>query len=299
MKQGLYSFLSPITKLVLLIAFALLLSGISSIIVGLIAQPLFQVDINSETSMHGNIGFIQFYQAIQSICLFIVPSLLAFYLFQPNFKNAVNGSQPISMRVIFLMLILILWGQGFISLTGWLNQQVQLPEIFGINEWINNKEKLAEELTGLILNFDNWKQATITIGLICVLPAIGEEWFFRGVIQTELNSVLRNKHLAIVLTAILFSAIHLQFLTFLPRLFLGIILGYLYIYSGSLWISVMAHFANNLLAVIAYSTVIENDNPDISSQMNNPFGIYTVMSIGIIIGCLYYIKKITAMNYSS
>jgi uncharacterized protein len=87
--------------------------------------------------------------------------------------------------------------------------------------------------------------------VIGVLPAIGEEIVFRGIIQNQLFRATHNKHVAIWIAAILFSAIHFQFFGFVPRMLLGALFGYLYYWSGNLWMSVIAHFANNGFSVLA------------------------------------------------
>ncbi|TAF81977.1 MAG: CPBP family intramembrane metalloprotease, partial [Sphingobacteriales bacterium] len=86
--------------------------------------------------------------------------------------------------------------------------------------------------------------------MIAILPAIGEELFFRGTIQNIFTALFKNPHVAVWLTAILFSAIHLQFYGFLPRMFLGALFGYLFIWGKSIWLPILGHFLNNGFAVI-------------------------------------------------
>jgi uncharacterized protein len=85
---------------------------------------------------------------------------------------------------------------------------------------------------------------------IAFLAAFVEELFFRGMLQQTLTEAKLNHHIAIWITAAVFSAIHIQFYGFLPRMFLGAILGYLFFYTGSIWVSIAAHFVNNALVVL-------------------------------------------------
>jgi membrane protease YdiL (CAAX protease family) len=85
--------------------------------------------------------------------------------------------------------------------------------------------------------------------IMAVIPAIGEELLFRGVIQQQLHFRLKNPHMAIWITAMLFSAIHMQFYGFIPRMLLGAFFGYLMVWTQSLWVPVLAHFLNNAGAV--------------------------------------------------
>jgi membrane protease YdiL (CAAX protease family) len=85
--------------------------------------------------------------------------------------------------------------------------------------------------------------------MIAILPAIGEEFMFRGLIQRLLKDWLGNIHLAIFISALLFSAMHMQFYGFFPRMVLGIMFGYMFYWTGSLWIPIFAHFIQNGLVV--------------------------------------------------
>ena len=86
--------------------------------------------------------------------------------------------------------------------------------------------------------------------MIGLLPAIGEELVFRGVVQKIFHQWSRNIHIAIWTTAFVFSAMHMQFYGFLPRMVLGGMLGYMLAWSGSLWLPIFAHFVNNAGAVV-------------------------------------------------
>src|SRR5690606_9164914 len=102
-------------------------------------------------------------------------------------------------------------------------------------------------------------QMVLAFVVVVVLPAIGEEIVFRGMIQNDFYRATRNAHLSIWITAILFSAIHLQFYGFFPRMFLGALFGYLYFWSGNLWMPVLAHFVNNgftLISLYLYDKVV-------------------------------------------
>lgn len=88
--------------------------------------------------------------------------------------------------------------------------------------------------------------------MIAVIPAIGEELLFRGLMQRHLAESFRNVHIAIVVTAVIFSLVHMQIYSFLPRFFLGIVLGYMLVIGRSIWYPIIAHFINNAVGVIFY-----------------------------------------------
>ncbi|MFO8053840.1 MAG: CPBP family intramembrane glutamic endopeptidase, partial [Bacteroidales bacterium] len=104
-----------------------------------------------------------------------------------------------------------------------------------------------------------------------LLPAIGEELLFRGVLQQLLSKLFANVHLGILVTAILFSAIHMQFFGFLPRIVLGLVLGYAFYLSGNIWMPVVIHFVNNAFAVVIAHLYYN----DLIQQNFDEFGITT------------------------
>lgn len=117
-------------------------------------------------------------------------------------------------------------------------------------EWAYAKEEELRELTEYLTRFDSFGGLLIGVLVIAVLPAVGEELVFRGIIQRRCYTLVGNPHLAIWLAAFIFSAIHFQFFGFFPRLLLGALFGYIYYWSGNLWYAVFAHFVNNGFTLI-------------------------------------------------
>jgi hypothetical protein len=95
----------------------------------------------------------------------------------------------------------------------------------------------------------------INVFLIALLPAICEELYFRGALQRIIIHITKNPSVGIIITGILFSALHFQFEGFLPRMLLGIILGFFYWYSGSIWTSIAGHFFHNAFQVLVVSYI--------------------------------------------
>jgi membrane protease YdiL (CAAX protease family) len=132
------------------------------------------------------------------------------------------------------------------------NASVTFPEIFkSIEVWARDKEDEAKIITEFLTKFDSPVQFSIAMFVVAVLPAIGEEIVFRGLLQNEFYRNTKNIHLSIWISAVLFSAIHIQFFGFVPRMLLGAMFGYLYHWSGSLSMAILAHFINNAFSVIA------------------------------------------------
>lgn len=190
-------------------------------------------------------------QAISHLCSYLVPALAYWYLvekrrwadFQTKPVGAVSGLWIGLLSVIAILPV----NQLIID---W-NQHLPLPTLLGVvGEWMQRKEQESNLLTAQLVAFSSVHQLLIAVGVIGFIAATGEEIFFRGVIQRTLMAWTANTHLSIWLAAILFSAAHFQFYGFFPRLVLGVLFGYLYDWSGNLWVAIWAHLINNSLIVI-------------------------------------------------
>ena len=178
------------------------------------------------------------------------------------------------------MLLLI----PFINALGEWNSYMKLPSFLsGLEQWMREQEDYLAQATTVLLKMPDIREMFVNIVVIAFLPALSEELMFRGVIQRQFSDWFNNKNVAVILTAFIFSAIHVQFYGFIPRFLLGILLGYLYLWSGSLWLSVLAHFVNNGAAVVftyLYSQQILTTNPD---KVGTEFSDIIIVLVGLAI----------------
>jgi len=201
---------------------------------------------------HPDIGTaILFSQGIGSMVgLIFIPW---FYLKASEHKD-IRGlfrSEPQWPTLLIAMLIGIMAMATAISPIAEWNNNIQFPEwLSGFGQWAKNTEKLAADIIKSITSNLTPGGFILTFFVVAVIPGIGEELVFRGLIQNEFVRAFKNPHLAIWTTSIIFSAIHLQFFGFVPRILIGAFLGYLYYWSGNLWVPIIAHFINNGLQVI-------------------------------------------------
>lgn len=250
--------LSTIAKIILLvfiIAVAVLLGGVLSVIAAsLIYQMDFQelLQILSNPSAQ-NIHIVKFFQGVQSVGLFIIPAFLASFLFSRDSFRYLHISREPSVVTVLLVAFSIVAVIPFLNWTSEMNSRLVLPE--GLNA-LEQKMKLMEEeaskLTKLFLVSHSAWDLLINFFIIAVLPAIGEEFLFRGVVQRLLGEWTKNIHAGILLSAFIFSFIHFQFYGFVPRFLLGLYFGYLMFWSKSVWVPVTAHLVNNGMAVVYY-----------------------------------------------
>jgi len=155
--------------------------------------------------------------------------------------------QPL-LLVVVIVIVFMAVNSVFIS---W-NQDISLPEFLApVERWLKSTEEKLNELTQYLTHFDSIGQIIVAVVVIAILPAIGEELVFRGIIQNEIFRGTRNVHVAIWISAFIFSAIHMQFYGLVPRMLLGALFGYLYYWSGNLLMAMVAHFVNNGFTVMA------------------------------------------------
>jgi membrane protease YdiL (CAAX protease family) len=161
-------------------------------------------------------------------------------------------AQPFYAFPFALVIVIVFAFMGFNSIFIEWNQNFTFPEALkGIEESLRSMEAQLTELTKYLTTFDSTAQVVTAFIVVAILPAIGEELVFRGILQKELFRGTNNIHVSIWISAAIFSAIHMQFFGFVPRMFLGVLFGYLYHWSGNLTLSMLAHFVNNGFMVIA------------------------------------------------
>ena len=204
-------------------------------------------------------GFMRYLLIMQDITLFIVPSIIIMILLRPENSERLTEAKVPGITEIGLVIILAFCIFPITSFTGQINSAIRLPEgLKGLETWITEKEEKADNLIEMIITSRTFWSMMLNLATIAILPAIGEELIFRGVFQKILGRLFRSDHIAIWVTAIIFSAIHFQFYGFIPRLILGLVFGYLFLWSGTLWLPVIAHFVNNAFPVIlAYIQGVE------------------------------------------
>ncbi|MFA8449901.1 MAG: lysostaphin resistance A-like protein [Bacteroidales bacterium] len=233
------------------------------------------------------------FQLASQLGLFIAPVLLFAVFVSESPRKYLGLKKPTHLSKIGIAVITMIVSLPLIGWLGGINSQMHLPEsMSGIEEWMRNSEESAAKTINMILNVKTFGAFLVNLLIVAIIPGIGEELVFRGIIQKMLLKWSKNTHLAVWLTAIVFSAIHMQFFGFLPRLFLGAILGYIFVYSGSLWVSMLCHFFNNALVVVViyFSNVRGVEDPAKSAEID--FNNYVVViSVFVIIFLLRYLKK--------
>jgi membrane protease YdiL (CAAX protease family) len=197
-----------------------------------------------------------------------------------------------------------------INMLSYWNQQMDLPAFLAPMEaWMKTKEETAKILTEQFMSVNTVGGLVANLLLMAVLPALAEELTFRGVLQRVFEARgerreakgERKPHLAIWCTAILFSAIHLQFYGFVPRMLMGALFGYALAWSGTLWLPILMHMTNNAMAVlISYASIKAGwDMETVDSIGTNDTLWLGIVSLLITCIGIYAFRRSTTMSKAS
>lgn len=191
------------------------------------------------------INDLRWSQFIMSVACFAIPGFVSAFLFHPKGALYLRADKRPSLFFALLAIAVMLFSQPFVNLVSEWNQHLQLPEnMAGLYQSMQNMERTAADLTQKFLMDKSLSALFINIFFLSLIPAITEEVFFRGALLRILEEKL-NVHWCVWIVAVVFSTYHMQFFGFVPRVLLGALLGYIAVWSGSIYASMLAHFINN------------------------------------------------------
>lgn len=232
----------------------------------------------------------------QHLGLFIVPAFV-FSLFVSYNWQQYLGFLPTTAYHCVLGVLGMIVALPLINYLAYMNQNIQLPQaLAGLESMLKGWESSAAKLTEAIAGSMDFSGLLINLLIIAIIPAIGEELIFRGLIMRLLARWTSRIHLAIWISAILFSALHMQFYGFLPRMLMGAFLGYVFIWSGSIWVCILAHLANNALALIFLYTMNSGALPTGTDEVGSGPGdfmavVFSIVLLSIILWAMHRRSK--------
>lgn len=229
----------------------------------------------------------------QNVLAFMLPVVVTVVFISAKPLEYLRLNKAPSIKSItFLIATFIVMTPAFNYIVDW-NNNISLPESMkGIESWMRTAENAAQAVTNKILNENNLIVSILIIGM---LTGMSEEMLFRGGLQTILRSRPMSIHMAIWVTAIIFSIMHFQFFGFVPRVLLGAFFGYLAYWSGSLWTAVIAHALNNSTVIVAHRiNQASGYNIDNLGLVNNgEFPVLAICSLIVTTLLIYYYLKTT------
>jgi uncharacterized protein len=195
-----------------------------------------------ENSFHGMMA-LQWFTALFT---FVLGSWAYLSFVEKRSISELNPGETPDWRIFLWAILVVLVGMPLMEFIIQWNQNIQLPAGFeDLENWMKSSEDTMSNLTRFLLNFQSPADFAIGLAVIAGMAALGEEIFFRGILQSLFERYIGNSHAAIWIAAAIFSFIHFQFYGFFPRLFLGAFFGYLYVWFRNIWVPILAHFFNN------------------------------------------------------
>ena len=231
-------------------------------------------------------------QGISSALIFVAPPIILYTVTRTEPMRQLGFRQPAQWWMLLMGIVLMFVALPLTNILGVWNEGMNFGEAFETLEaLLKQLEDAAGDLTQRMLEVDSVWGLLANLLVIALIPAIGEELTFRGVLQQSLTRRC-NVHVAIFLSAFIFSFIHFQFYGFLPRMFLGLVLGYLFYYSGSIWTSILMHFVNNGAAVVVayldYKGLTDMDWEHFGSTSN----VFLLLaSLLLTVGIVYLVSR--------
>lgn len=235
---------------------------------------------------------------IQDIFVFILPVILTMIIVAVKPQRVIGIDVKAGVRLLLLItLVALVSVPAMNNLVAW-NESIHLPEsMSGLETALRNSEDAARATVEAIMQGTTVGDLILSVLIMGVLTGLAEELFFRGGLQPLLAGMMRNRHAAIWATAVIFSAVHLQFFGFFPRLLMGAFFGHLVVWTGSIWSSVFAHALNNSLVVLSYWLVSRGS---VSTDVNTLFTgasfidiIVVIASVAATAALIWYISRIS------
>ena len=258
-----------------------------------------QANATSDLTDPNVMSLLKTLQILTQFGMFVFPSIIMAWLVSGTVFKWFKMDKNPGLIPILSCILIMLCSTPFVNWMVMLNEGMTFPSSLEFLEtYMKEMEQTAADLTDAFLDVVTIKGVLLNLFMIAIIPAIGEELLFRGIIQRWLGEWLDNPHVAIVIAAAIFSAVHFQFYGFIPRMVFGILFGYMYLWSGSLWLPIIAHLTNNTTAVIlsyySNSGKLPFDQDEIGTGQNDTFLL--IASVTVVFLLALFLKRYLANN---
>ena len=245
----------------------------------------------TDTATHINI--LKLIQFANQLGMFIIPPLALWFIMRKDNPNFFGLEHKPSMKQLLLVVAIFIASIPFLQWVIMANESMSLGEsLRGVEEWMRDMQDKNDLITTKFLQGTTITSLLINLTIMAIMPAIGEELFFRGVLMNWFGKAFSNIHVNIIITSVIFSAIHMQFFGFIPRFLLGMVLGYTYYWTASLWAPILLHFVNNAITVFVYFRInsqgLDIDPQDVGTSDSTILVIISAVAVG---GFMYLLRK--------
>ena len=286
--------MSPGFRMVLFIS----MTGLSMILGGLVTFSIVAAalntpfsDIQSVLLRPENTSLTQIANAFASIIGFGVPALVVAYFTKGSFASNLGFKPITNEKQVGIVILLAFTGLILSGALGDLTDKITFSN--SIRTWATNLEAQYKKALMAMTRMRSIWDLLLAILAIAVVPAIVEELYFRGTLQKIIIDWSGKPYVAIVITAILFSAFHFSYFGFLSRMSLGIVLGLIYYNTKTIWLPILMHFVNNAIGVTALY-VVRNNPKKIDQVMDSNLTYYwVIIGLAALVILFKQLKKTT------
>lgn len=218
---------------------------------------------------------------INHLLSFLVPALLTGYVF---FRKkwakevGIRDAPPISKLVLGVLLTVMAFPLAQVAFTAnrWVVEKISWLQSLVASE--SASENLME---GLLVMPSPWEMI-FSLVVMAVIPAIGEEMVFRGILQKQMQRITANPYTGILVTALIFSLAHFQIQRFFAIFLLGVVLGLVFYWTKNLWVPIAGHFVfNGTQVVAAYFSQEDLDKLNAGEDTQLPFALIAFSLIAV------------------
>ena len=204
---------------------------------------------------------------VQDVLAFIVPAVVAMAIFYRKPLHAMCLDRAPQWKALLLVVAFYVVSLPAMNWLVNVNESMSLPSsLSGLEQIMRQLEDSAAETTKQLLDIHTISELLACVFVVGFMAGLSEEMLFRGAMQRTMQDSRLGIHAVVWTTAIIFSAIHMQFYGFIPRMVLGVWLGYLLVWTRSLWVPIIAHTLNNstvvLMSYLANVGVVPEDFGD-------------------------------------
>ncbi|MCH8546979.1 MAG: CPBP family intramembrane metalloprotease [Cryomorphaceae bacterium] len=293
--------LTPGGKLIILLLACMVAWLMATAILFALVPVFFGISINqvpqvlADANMEEWRYLMMYLQGGSSLGLFVGGALLYGYYAEQEQSIGFNWASQSNVYTffgVFVTLIVLLGLLPMVDLLERLNHMIVFPESLSFFEtYLRERHDVLSEQIGALIHIESVSDFLLATLVLAVIPAVGEEWVFRGKLQGLLQRVTGSSHGGVWLTSLIFALFHQQFFALLPMMFLALFLSYIYAYTRSLWMVVAVHFVNNFASLL----FVYFNNGDMHQQVDLPLWSYVLsgfLLLGGIILLIFQWKKL-------
>lgn len=207
----------------------------------LLGVSLFQVPDALNRPQNANIS--RLLNTLATLIAFLIPALVFAKVISKQPFSWLGFNKKMNSKQLLIVVLITFAGMILSGSLGMLNQDIPLSE--GLLKQAQQLENTYKNAMMNMAHMTNLTDYLFAMLVMALAPAIFEEVLFRGAFQQVFIGWTKHAWAGIIITSILFSAIHFSFFGFLPRIALGLILGLIFFYTNNLWLSILLHFLNN------------------------------------------------------